>query len=69
MPGRGLAAGLVQVRDLAERGVAYQYYVEQAAAFPVSYTHLRAHETVLELVCRLLLEKTTKHEYSLHTRR
>ena len=23
----------------------------------VSYTHLRAHETVLELVCRLLLEK------------
>src|SRR5665811_2528419 len=22
---------------------------------PVSYTHLRAHETVLELVCRLLL--------------
>ena len=26
---------------------------------PVSYTHLRAHETVLELVCRLLLEKKT----------
>ena len=24
---------------------------------PVSYTHLRAHETVLALVCRLLLEK------------
>ena len=24
---------------------------------PVSYTHLRAHATVLELVCRLLLEK------------
>ena len=24
---------------------------------PVSYTHLRAHETVLEFVCRLLLEK------------
>ena len=24
---------------------------------PVSYTHLRAHETVLVLVCRLLLEK------------
>jgi len=33
-PGRGLAAGLVQVRDLKERGVAYRYYVEQAAAFP-----------------------------------
>mgnify|MGYP000739168495 CR=1 FL=1 len=24
---------------------------------PFSYTHLRAHETVLDLVCRLLLEK------------
>src|SRR5664280_43026 len=24
---------------------------------PVSYTHLRAHETVLDLVCRLLLDK------------
>ena len=24
---------------------------------PVSYTHLRAHETVLDFVCRLLLEK------------
>ncbi|MBM3746245.1 MAG: hypothetical protein FJW34_10645 [Acidobacteria bacterium] len=33
VPGRGLAAGLVQVRDQAERGVAYRYYVEQAAAF------------------------------------
>ena len=27
------------------------------AGKPVSYTHLRAHETVLELVCRLLLDK------------
>ena len=27
----------------------------------VSYTHLRAHETVLDLVCRLLLE--TKKNY------
>ena len=27
------------------------------ASSPVSYTHLRAHETVLDLVCRLLLEK------------
>ena len=24
---------------------------------PVSYTHLRAHETCINLVCRLLLEK------------
>ena len=29
---------------------------------PVSYTHLRAHETLMNLVCRLLLEKTpTRH--------
>jgi hypothetical protein len=34
VPGRGLAPGLVQVRNQAERGVAYRYYVEQAAAFP-----------------------------------
>ena len=27
------------------------------ALIPVSYTHLRAHETVLDIVCRLLLEK------------
>ena len=27
----------------------------------VSYTHLRAHETVLDLVCRLLLEKNQNH--------
>ena len=29
---------------------------------PVSYTHLRAHETVLDIVCRLLLEKTKSHD-------
>ena len=28
-----------------------------AGSGTVSYTHLRAHETVLDLVCRLLLEK------------
>ena len=33
--------------------------IEPASRCPnsVSYTHLRAHETVLDLVCRLLLEK------------
>ena len=29
----------------------------------VSYTHLRAHETVLDLVCRLLLEKKKIKNY------
>ena len=32
---------------------------------PVSYTHLRAHETVLDLVCRLLLEKKNT-QYNKH---
>ena len=34
---------------------AHPYY--WAGFLAVSYTHLRAHETVLDLVCRLLLEK------------
>mgnify|MGYP003377353396 CR=1 FL=1 len=33
------------------------------AKAPVSYTHLRAHETVLDLVCRLLLEKKREHDF------
>ena len=32
----------------------------QSIHYAVSYTHLRAHETVLDLVCRLLLEKKHK---------
>ena len=35
----------------------------------VSYTHLRAHETVLDLVCRLLLEKKKRHMSCKQTRR
>mgnify|MGYP002682345261 CR=1 FL=1 len=31
--------------------------ITSACYTSVSYTHLRAHETVLDLVCRLLLEK------------
>ena len=48
----------------ADAAIARQlYYREnllqpgQSRPNPVSYTHLRAHETVLDLVCRLLLEK------------
>ena len=42
--------------------ISVQWHPEDTAARdpqqqPVSYTHLRAHETVLDLVCRLLLEK------------
>ena len=37
--------------------------VDRGGTATVSYTHLRAHETVLDLVCRLLLEKK-KMEHS-----
>eukprot|EP00658_Telonema_sp_P-2_P069959 TRINITY_DN5953_c0_g1_i2.p1 TRINITY_DN5953_c0_g1~~TRINITY_DN5953_c0_g1_i2.p1 ORF type:complete len:136 (-),score=21.55 TRINITY_DN5953_c0_g1_i2:58-465(-) len=37
---------------------------ELSATFPVSYTHLRAHETPEHLVCRLLLEKKKKNKKS-----
>mgnify|MGYP003381628671 CR=1 FL=1 len=33
----------------------------------VSYTHLRAHETVLDLVCRLLLEKKKRQAGEKHS--
>ena len=36
-----------------------------ACDWPVSYTHLRAHETVLDPVCRLLLDKQKKLEVML----
>ena len=32
------------------------------SVLPVSYTHLRAHETRHDLVCRLLLEKKKKQK-------
>ena len=38
-------------------GLVLEVDVLEHDASPVSYTHLRAHETVLDLVCRLLLEK------------
>ena len=37
--------------------VNYDSKTLQTTQGAVSYTHLRAHETVLDLVCRLLLEK------------
>lgn len=33
-PGRGLAPGLAQTKNQKERGIAYRYYVENAAAHP-----------------------------------
>ena len=43
--------------DTSERQSEPVAATEETNTTPVSYTHLRAHETVLELVCRLLLEK------------
>ena len=41
-------------------GTLYEYIGKKQAMEPVSYTHLRAHETGRNLVCRLLLEKKKK---------
>src|SRR5665811_322155 len=41
-------------------GLATQSRPRGHFSMTVSYTHLRAHETVLDLVCRLLLEKKKK---------
>ena len=49
----------VEGLDVSEKEV-YSNAFAEAGAVPVSYTHLRAHETVLDLVCRLLLEKKKK---------
>ena len=43
---------------LSERYTSLTKYANDVIS--VSYTHLRAHETVLDLVCRLLLEKKKK---------
>ena len=50
--------GQVGVAGGGENGVMAEelLYLDQIDTGPVSYTHLRAHETVLDLVCRLLLE-------------
>ncbi len=47
------------LRQRAERKFsrAAEMFFTRDGLEPVSYTHLRAHETVLDLVCRLLLEK------------
>ena len=47
---------LADLAVLSAGGVSNGIYPTDAASQAVSYTHLRAHETVLDLVCRLLLE-------------
>eukprot|EP00657_Telonema_sp_P-1_P008173 TRINITY_DN28891_c0_g1_i1.p1 TRINITY_DN28891_c0_g1~~TRINITY_DN28891_c0_g1_i1.p1 ORF type:complete len:158 (-),score=50.54 TRINITY_DN28891_c0_g1_i1:82-555(-) len=51
---------LENVRDAIDGPILVHVVTEKGRGHPfeaVSYTHLRAHETVLDLVCRLLLEK------------
>ena len=43
--------------------------VRHTVSVAVSYTHLRAHETVLDLVCRLLLEKKNAQIFTSHNNR
>eukprot|EP00658_Telonema_sp_P-2_P016210 TRINITY_DN16274_c0_g2_i1.p1 TRINITY_DN16274_c0_g2~~TRINITY_DN16274_c0_g2_i1.p1 ORF type:complete len:122 (+),score=18.00 TRINITY_DN16274_c0_g2_i1:3-368(+) len=45
-------SGCIGIRDVSGLG--------ECGSLPVSYTHLRAHETPEHLVCRLLLEKKKK---------
>ena len=59
--GRGEAVddrGAQRVTEAVDGGIVKRDDGNVAA---VSYTHLRAHETVLDLVCRLLLENK-KHK-------
>ena len=60
-----LAAQLTPTNCGLDNG-AISLQIDQGAApyITVSYTHLRAHETVLDLVCRLLLEN--KQQPSAH---
>ena len=45
---------------MTERDYSRKVILKNKDSAPVSYTHLRAHETVLDLVCRLLLEKNNQ---------
>ena len=45
------------VRDVASAAIVFCIQPIVFCTWPVSYTHLRAHETRSNLVCRLLLEK------------
>src|SRR5450756_2966995 len=53
-----LQLGLDDTGDASQRLAALFVLSVTLGLRPVSYTHLRAHETRHDLVCRLLLEKT-----------
>jgi len=58
--GSGSMVARAWLTEYAEKTIDIQYFIfsmDNVGLIAVSYTHLRAHETVLDLVCRLLLEK------------
>ncbi len=50
-------ASLVKGLEVTGKEFVTPKITERYPCSPVSYTHLRAHETLSDLVCRLLLEK------------
>ena len=59
MTGHFMAASQVSRDNIKIKGKIKWFYTHKGSR-PVSYTHLRAHETGAYLVCRLLLEKKKK---------
>ena len=57
-----IKAGLVTVNGAVAKKPEQKVDETGDEVCPVSYTHLRAHETGRNLVCRLLLEKKKKQE-------
>eukprot|EP00831_Metopus_contortus_P046409 TRINITY_DN3727_c0_g1_i6.p1 TRINITY_DN3727_c0_g1~~TRINITY_DN3727_c0_g1_i6.p1 ORF type:complete len:220 (-),score=67.43 TRINITY_DN3727_c0_g1_i6:26-685(-) len=57
---------LTKVFDALDRDHNVCLSKQPQGVIAVSYTHLRAHETSLHLVCRLLLEKKKKKDIKIH---
>ena len=61
-PGIPTTGGSLQERVSNFMGTELIRFGVDPSSLAVSYTHLRAHETVLDLVCRLLLEKKKREK-------
>ena len=53
--------GVINIYNFLSDSFVYDRERDLGYLVAVSYTHLRAHETVLDIVCRLLLEKKKHH--------
>ena len=60
--GKQILTRLIETCDVLVENFAPGALDRMGFTWAVSYTHLRAHETVLDLVCRLLLEKKKKNK-------